>query len=48
MRPGGAREGIANNDVELQSSTPAELGDRIRNEFQVWDKIIRDTGIRIE
>ena len=48
LRPGGGREGITNNDVELQSSTPADLGERIRNEFQVWEKIIRETGIRLE
>ena len=48
LRPGSGREGVANNDVELISSTPAELGERIRNEFQVWDKTIRDTGIKIE
>jgi len=47
LRPGASREGIANNDVELISSTPAELGDRIRNEFQVWEKIIRETGIKL-
>ena len=48
LKPGAGREGVANNDVELVSSTPAELGDRIRNEFQVWEKIIRETGIRLE
>jgi tripartite-type tricarboxylate transporter receptor subunit TctC len=48
LRPGGARDGIANNDVELISSTPADLNERIRRDFQVWEKTIRETGIKIE
>jgi len=48
MRPGAGREGVANNDVELVSSTPAELAERIRGDFQVWNKTIRETGIRLE
>ncbi len=41
-------DGIANNDVELIASTPAELGERIRGDFQVWEKTIRETGIKLE
>jgi tripartite-type tricarboxylate transporter receptor subunit TctC len=48
LRPGAARDGIANNDVELIASTPAELGERIRGDFQVWEKTIRETGIKLE
>ena len=48
LRAGSGREGIANNDVELISSTPAELAERIRSDFQVWEKTIRETGIKPE
>lgn len=48
LRPGAGREGVANNDVELIASTPAELAERIRSDFQVWEKTIRETGIKPE
>lgn len=46
LRPGASREGIANNDVELLSSTPEEFGERIRAEIEVWTKVVRSAGIK--
>ena len=46
LRPGASREGISNPDVEMVSSTPAELSAQIRSEFQTWEKVIRETGIK--
>ena len=41
-----AASASGSNDIEYQSSTPEELGERIRNDLQVWGKVIRDTGIK--
>jgi len=38
----------ASNDIEYQSSTPEELAERIRNELQTWNKVIREAGIKPE
>ena len=36
------------NDIEYVSSTPEELAERIRSEFQTWTKVIREAGIKPE
>jgi tripartite-type tricarboxylate transporter receptor subunit TctC len=36
----------ASNDIEYQSSTPEELAERIRSDFQTWSKVIREAGIK--
>ncbi|MFM9887386.1 MAG: Bug family tripartite tricarboxylate transporter substrate binding protein [Burkholderiales bacterium] len=33
---------------EVSTSTPAELGERIRRELVKWGKVIQDAGIRVE
>jgi tripartite-type tricarboxylate transporter receptor subunit TctC len=41
-----AASASGSNDIEYQSSTPEELGERIRNDLQVWTKVIKETGIK--
>lgn len=48
MRPGSSREAFSNPDVEFMSSTPEEFGAQIKREFQIWEKVIRETGIKPE
>ena len=41
-------QGHQNSDVEFQSSTPEELGKRIKDELAIWTKVAKDTGIKPE
>jgi tripartite-type tricarboxylate transporter receptor subunit TctC len=43
-----AASASSSNDIEYVSSTPDELGERIRTELQTWTKVIRDAGIKAE
>jgi tripartite-type tricarboxylate transporter receptor subunit TctC len=43
-----AASASSSNDIEYVSSTPEELGERIRTELQTWTKVIRDAGIKAE
>jgi tripartite-type tricarboxylate transporter receptor subunit TctC len=38
--------GSGSNDIEYQSSTPEQLASRIRNDLQVWTRVIKQTGVK--
>jgi tripartite-type tricarboxylate transporter receptor subunit TctC len=42
MPPSGA------NDIQYESSTPEQLGERIRAEIATWTKVIKEAGIKPE
>jgi tripartite-type tricarboxylate transporter receptor subunit TctC len=42
------REAFPSNDIEMTSSTPDELGERIGREMQTWTKVIREARIKPE
>jgi tripartite-type tricarboxylate transporter receptor subunit TctC len=39
---------MASAGIEIVGSTPAQFGTFFRNEKDLWAKVIRDTGARIE
>ena len=45
---GSAQDAVPKNDIEMVSSTPEELGDRIRSEMQTWTQVMRESGIKPE
>jgi tripartite-type tricarboxylate transporter receptor subunit TctC len=51
VRAFGAKDMVArfvNDGISPSKATPAEFGARIRNETQVWRKVVAETGIRLD
>ena len=51
VRAFGAKDMVArfvNDGISPSNATPAEFGVRIRNETQVWRKVVGETGIKLE
>jgi len=42
------REQIERQAIEVQSSTPAELGAHVREQLDMWRKAVRDSGLAVE
>ena len=42
------RQRLANEGVEVVTSTPAELGAVVKEQFMKWSRIIRDAGIKAD
>ncbi len=43
-----ARDAFPSNDIEMTSSTPEQLAERLRSEMQTWTQVIREAGIKPE
>ncbi len=51
VRAFGAKDMVArfvNDGISPSNATPAEFGARIRNETQIWRKVVGETGIKLE
>lgn len=42
------REQIERQAIEVQSSTPAELGAHVKEQLDMWRKAVRDSGLAVE
>jgi tripartite-type tricarboxylate transporter receptor subunit TctC len=40
-----SREQIGRQGLEVQGTTPSELGDHVRTQLQAWTRIVRESGI---
>lgn len=48
LQTGDAKERLAAQGIEIQTGTPAELGQRVTAEIEKWRKVIRAANVRAE
>jgi tripartite-type tricarboxylate transporter receptor subunit TctC len=39
---------LVNDGISPSNATPEQFGARIRNELEVWRKVVQQTGIKLE
>ena len=48
LRAPATRQKYASAGLDLMPTTPDEMNERIRNEYPVWSKVMRQAGIEPE